>query len=63
MDKLRAEGAGQKTVGRIKEAAGKLAGDSKLEAEGKADKTVGGVKNAIGGAIDSAKEADRKSRP
>jgi len=61
MDKLRAEGAGQKMAGKMKEAAGKLTGDSKLQAEGAADKTVGGVKNAIGGMKDSVREADRKT--
>ena len=62
MDKLRAEGAGQKMAGKVKEAAGKLTGDAKLQAEGRADKTVGGIKNAVGGAADSVRDADRKSR-
>jgi len=61
MDKMRAEGAGQKMGGRIKEAAGKLTGDAKLQADGRADKTAGGVKNAIGGALDSMRDAGRKS--
>ncbi len=60
MDRMRAEGAGQKTAGRIKEAAGKITGDSKLQAEGAADKAAGGIKNAIGGAKDAVKEAARK---
>lgn len=60
VDKTRAEGAAQKTGGKIKEAVGKLTGDSKLEFEGKKDKLVGGVKNVIGGAKDSAREADRR---
>ena len=55
MDKSRADGAAQKTAGRIKEAAGKLTGDAKLQAEGRADKTIGGIKNAIGGAKDAIK--------
>ena len=59
MDKLRAEGAGQKTGGRIKEAVSKLTGDAKLQAEGKADKTAGGIKNAIGGAADAIREATK----
>ena len=59
MDKDRAEGAAQKTGGRIKEAVGKLTGDAKLQAEGKADKTAGGVKNAIGGVKDAVREATR----
>jgi uncharacterized protein YjbJ (UPF0337 family) len=53
MDKMRAEGAGQKMAGRVKEAAGKLTGDAKLQAEGRADKTAGGIKNAVGGAADA----------
>ena len=60
MDKDRVDGAAQKTGGKIKEAAGKLTGDSKLQAEGKADKTVGGVKNAVGGLKDSVRDAARK---
>jgi uncharacterized protein YjbJ (UPF0337 family) len=62
MDKMRAEGIGQKMAGKAKEAAGKLTGDSKLEAEGKADKAVGGAKNAVGGLKDAMREADRKTR-
>ncbi len=61
MDKLRAEGAGQKMAGRVKEAAGKLTGDAKLQAEGRADKTAGGIKNAVGGAADAVRDAARKA--
>ncbi|MGZ3274089.1 MAG: CsbD family protein [Caulobacteraceae bacterium] len=62
MDKMRAEGAGQKMAGKAKETAGKLTGDSKLKAEGKADQVAGSVKNAIGGMKDSVKDAERKAR-
>ena len=62
MDKMRAEGAGQKMAGKVKEAAGKMTGDAKLQAEGRADKTAGGIKNAIGGVADAIRDADRKSR-
>ena len=62
MDKMRAEGMGQKMAGKAKEAAGKLTGDSKLKAEGKADQAVGGAKNAVGGMKDAIKDADRKTR-
>jgi uncharacterized protein YjbJ (UPF0337 family) len=61
MDKMRAEGAGQKMAGRVKEAAGKLTGDAKLEAEGRADKMAGGIKNAVGGAADAVRDAGRKA--
>lgn len=59
MDKARVQGAAQKAGGRIKEAAGKLTGDSKLAAEGKADKAAGTIKNAVGGVKDAAREAGR----
>jgi len=62
MDRMRAEGAGQKMAGKAKEAAGKLTGDSKLKAEGKADQMAGSVKNAVGGMKDSVRDADRKAR-
>ena len=62
MDKMRAEGAGQKMAGKVKEAAGKLTGDSKLKAEGQADQAAGTVKNAVGGMKDAVKDADRKTR-
>ena len=62
MDKMRAEGAGQKMAGKAKEATGKLTGDSKLKAEGKADQVAGSVKNAVGGMKDSMKDAARKTR-
>ena len=53
MDKDRVDGAAQKTKGSIKDAVGKVTGDSKLQAEGKADKAAGSIKNAIGGAKDA----------
>ncbi len=62
MDKMRAEGAGQKMAGKVKEAAGKLTGDAKLQAEGQADQLAGGAKNAVGGMKDAIRDADRKAR-
>ncbi len=62
MDKMRAEGAGQKMAGKAKEAAGKLTGDNKLKAEGKADQLAGDAKNTLGGMKDSMKDAARKAR-
>ena len=55
VDKNRVEGAGDKAKGSVKEAAGKVTGDSKLKAEGKADKAGGAVKNAVGGIVDAVK--------
>ena len=57
MDKQRIEGAGDKAKGAVKEAAGKVTGDSKLQAEGKLDKAKGSMKNAIGGAKDAMRQA------
>ena len=59
MDKDRISGAADKAKGGIKEAAGKLTGDTKLQAEGKADKASGAIKNAIGGAKDAVRDAGR----
>ena len=56
MDKQRIEGAADKAKGSVKEAAGKMTGDSKLQAEGKMDKAKGAVKNAIGGAKDAMRD-------
>jgi uncharacterized protein YjbJ (UPF0337 family) len=57
MDKDRIEGAGKQIKGSIKDAAGKLTGDSKLQAEGKADKVEGKVQNTVGGMKDKVREA------
>ncbi len=55
MDKDRIQGAATKIKGSIKEAAGKVTGDTKLQAEGKADKAAGKVQNAVGGVKDAAR--------
>jgi uncharacterized protein YjbJ (UPF0337 family) len=57
MDKDRVEGVGHQVKGAVKEAAGKVTGDTKTEAEGAAEKTAGKVQNAVGGLKDSAREA------
>ena len=57
MDKDRVEGVGHQAKGAIKEAAGKMTGDSKMQAEGKTEKAAGKVQNAIGGAKDSVRDA------
>ena len=53
MDKDRIEGAAEQAKGKVKEVAGKLAGDSKLEGEGKADQVAGKIQNAVGGIKDT----------
>jgi uncharacterized protein YjbJ (UPF0337 family) len=60
MDKDRIKGAAEKTKGSVKEAAGKLTGDSKLQAEGKMDKAKGSVRNAAGGAKDAVRGSARR---
>ena len=55
MDKNRVGGAADKAKGSLKEAAGKVTGDTKLQAEGKADKAGGAVKSAVGGVPDALK--------
>lgn len=57
MDKNRVIGSAKQVKGAVKQAVGKVAGDSKLEAEGKADKIEGKVQNAIGGLKDTVKDA------
>jgi uncharacterized protein YjbJ (UPF0337 family) len=55
-DHDRIEGAAKNIGGKIKEAAGKLTGDSKLQAEGKADQVEGKIQNAVGGVKDSLRD-------
>ncbi len=57
MDKDRIAGAAKQAKGAIKDAAGKVTGDTKLQAEGKADKAAGKVQNTVGGANDTACDA------
>ncbi len=56
MDKDRIEGIGKQAKGAVKDAAGKVIGDSKMQAEGKADKAEGKVQNAVGSAKDAIRE-------
>jgi uncharacterized protein YjbJ (UPF0337 family) len=53
MDKDRIKGSAEQAKGAVKEAVGKVTGDSKLEGEGKADKAAGKIQNAVGGLKDS----------
>lgn len=57
MDNDRIKGMGDQAKGAVKDAAGKLTGDTKLQAEGKADKLKGKVESAVGGAKDAIREA------
>ena len=53
MDKDRVEGSVEQAMGKMKEVAGKVTGDSKLEGEGKADQVSGKIQNTIGGIKDT----------
>ena len=59
MDKDRIEGSAKQAKGAIKQAAGKVTGDTKLQSEGAMDKATGKVQNAIGGAKDAVRDAAR----
>jgi uncharacterized protein YjbJ (UPF0337 family) len=49
-------GTTDKVKGRVKEAAGALAGDKKLKKEGKTDQAIGKAKNAAEKVLDKTKE-------
>jgi len=56
MDTDRIKGMAHQAKGAVKEAAGKVTGDTKTEAEGKAEKVAGKVQNAAGGVKDTVKD-------
>jgi uncharacterized protein YjbJ (UPF0337 family) len=53
MDKDRVEGSAKQVKGAVKDAVGKVTGDSKLQGEGKADKAEGKIQNTVGGIKDT----------
>jgi len=55
MDKDRIKGTGEQVKGSLKEAAGKVTGDTKLKGEGQADKAKGKMQNTAGGIKDALK--------
>jgi uncharacterized protein YjbJ (UPF0337 family) len=55
MDKDRIKGAAKQVSGSIKEAVGKITGDTKTQSEGAADKVAGKGQNAVGGAKDAVR--------
>ena len=59
MDKDRVAGSARKAKGSIKEAIGKVTGDSKTQAEGAAEKTAGRAQNAAGGVKDTVRNATK----
>ena len=56
MDKDRSEGIAHKVKGAVKEAVGKITGDTKTHAEGTAEKHAGKAQNAVGGAKDTVRD-------
>lgn len=62
MDRDRKEGAVKKTVGKIKETAGRLLGDRKTEVEGQRDQVEGEIQNTVGGIKDAVRDAGRDRR-
>ena len=59
MDKDRVAGSARKVKGSIKEAIGKVTGDSKTQAEGAAEKTAGRAQNAAGSVKDTLRKATK----
>ena len=59
MDKDRVVGSAKKTKGSVKEAIGKVTGDSTTQAEGTAEKTAGQAQNAAGGIKDTVRAATK----
>jgi uncharacterized protein YjbJ (UPF0337 family) len=60
MDNDRISGAAKQVKGSVKEAIGKITGNTKTQAEGAADKKAGQVQNAAGGAKDTVRNAADK---
>jgi uncharacterized protein YjbJ (UPF0337 family) len=59
MDKDRVTGSAKKTKGSVKEAIGKVTGDSKTQADGAAERTAGQAQNAVGGIKDTVRDATK----
>ena len=57
MDEDRLKGTGKQVSGSIKEALGKVTGDTKTQADGAAEKTAGKAQNTVGGAKDTVRDA------
>ena len=57
MDKDRVAGIGKQVKGMLKEAAGRVTGDTKTEAKGKRERASGKLQNMIGGVKDAVRDA------
>ena len=56
MDKDRVAGTAKQVKGSVKEAIGKVTGDTKTQAEGATEMVAGKGQNAVGGAKDSLRD-------
>jgi uncharacterized protein YjbJ (UPF0337 family) len=63
MDKDRVTGSAKKTKGSVKEAIGKVTGDSKTQAEGAAERTAGQAQNVVGGVKDTLRDTVKPRKP
>ncbi|MGF7211358.1 uncharacterized protein YjbJ (UPF0337 family) [Skermanella aerolata] len=57
MDKDRIGGAAKQVKGSVKEAVGKLTGDTATQAEGAAEKAAGKTQSTVGNVKDTARDA------
>ena len=62
VDDDRVQGSAKNILGKIKEAFGRLTGDSKTQVEGRMDQTEGKVQNTVGGVKDAVKDTLRGDR-
>jgi uncharacterized protein YjbJ (UPF0337 family) len=59
MDREHVKGAADKVKGAVKDAAGKVTGDTKLQTEGKIDKAKGAAHEAAGDVKDAVRKAGK----
>lgn len=57
MHKDQVEGAGKEAIGAVKDAVGKVTGDTKLQVDGKLDKAEGKVQSKVGELKEAARDA------
>ena len=60
MDRNRVKGAAHQVKGAVKEAIGRMTGDTKLRVEGAAEKLGGKVQSSFGRAKDAIRDAVRR---
>ena len=60
MDMDRIKGMVKQVQGAVKDAFGRITGDTKTQAEGKADKAEGRVQNTAGGAKDTIRDTTKR---